>query len=209
MLQEGTRASATVLSSEQLVGYVNGVPKYRLRLLVRPSGRDPFIASVSIRDFVPEDVVGEEAIVRFDPDATHRVVFESFPEYERRRLALRNTGPAQRIARQQALARELDKSPTSVRTSARVTAFERTRLKMGGGLVATLVIEAADGSGERITAGIIGLFDPSKLYKYQPGREVFIVYDPHDPTSRIALDPSRTPRKPTTVEVLGLPESSE
>ena len=203
VLRDGARARATVLSAERYGGYTNGVPKYRLQVLVRPDDRDAFPATVSVRDFVnPSTVVGEEAIVRFDPESTDRVVFESFPEVERRHRALMNTAMVRRLQRQQALERELDASPTSVRTAARVTAFERANMEMGGGLVATVVIEVAVPGGDRFTAGILGLFAPSGLHKYQPGRDVFVVYDPSDRTSRIGFDPRRTTTNQTSVETV-------
>jgi hypothetical protein len=189
VMNHGVAARAVVTSLDQTGAFLNEQPECDVGLRVEPKDGSPFRATV--RTYVlltqlAELRPGAVVTVRFDPDDPAKMVIAGlghalFDEAEASRMLEAN----------QAMLEELNEPGAATQADAIVIAFERTGVSINGdNTMAFVRLKVLPANGPRFDATVLGVFAPSGLPKYQPGREVHVVYDPANP-QRVTFDVRR------------------
>jgi hypothetical protein len=190
VMNHGVAARAVVTSLDQTGAFLNEQPECDVGLRVEPKDGSPF--SATVRTYVlltqlAELRPGAVVTVRFDAQDPAKMVIAGlghalFDEAEARRMLKAN----------QAMVEELNEPGAATQADAIVIAFEPTGVSVNGdNTMAFVRLKVLPADGTRFDATVLGVFAASGLRKYQPGREVHVVYDPSNP-QRIALDVRRT-----------------
>jgi hypothetical protein len=186
VMNDGVAARAVVTSLDQTGASLNDQPECDVALRVEPKDGPPFAATV--RTYVlltqlAELRPGAVVTVRFDPRDPAKVVIAglghaAFDEAEARRM----------LEAREVMLRELNEPGVATQAEAIVIAFEPTGVRVNGdNTMAFVRLKVLAPDGNRFDATVLGVFAPSGLPKYQPGREVRVVYDPGN-LERIAFD---------------------
>jgi len=189
VMNHGVAARAVVTSLDQTGASLNDQPECDVGLRVEPKNGQPFTSTV--RTYVlltqlAELRPGAVVTVRFDPDDHAKMVIAGLGQ-----VSLDEAEASRMLEANEALLKELNAPGAATQADAIVVAFEPTGVRVNGdNTMAFVRLKVLAPDGARFDATVLGVFAPSGLAKYQPGREVFVVYDPAN-LKRIALDVRR------------------
>ncbi len=183
LLQNGVSAPATIVDIQDTGLRVNDQPQARVTLQVTPADRAPFQAVIK-QVFSPFDlgslVPGGAATVRFDPNDTSKLTIDSLGGGAA-------GGGAMSAASQQQLQNSMmaqDQYYASLRQTgveATATILTSTNLNIRNDNVAwvfRLTFDVAAPTGEHFQSETQAAIVDASQYKYQPGKQVIVRYDP-------------------------------
>jgi hypothetical protein len=188
LLQTGVSAPAVIVSIQDTGVRINDYPQARVTFQVTPADRPAFQAVVT-RTFSPFDlgslVPGAAAQVRFDPNDISKVAIESFGGGNAGMAAVNNQVlQSSMMAQDQyyALLRQ-----TGVEARAKI--LTATNLNIRNDDVAwvfRLTFDVTTATGEHFQSETQAAIVDASQYKYQPGKEAYIRYDPNN-KAQVAL----------------------
>jgi hypothetical protein len=195
LLRDGKPAKATILEVRSTGTRVNHEPLCELVVEVEPAGEPPF--QNTFRQLIPvtslaEYKRGAVVTVKYDPTDRKKMLLAGvgFVEVTMTREEANALAEAS-----QRLLEELNRPGAGVPASALVRAFVPTGVVVNGNNpLAKLEIKVLPTAGTPFDATIVGVFGEASLHKYQPGKEIAVVFDPANPT-RVTMDLSRTPSR--------------
>lgn len=177
LLKTGVSAPAVIIDVQDTGTTMNDNPQARLTLQVTPAGRPPFQAMTTTfvgRFQVGLIVPGATVQVRYDPNDTTKVAIESIgggagnmvaPQVQSAMLAQDQYYAQLRQSGIEARARILTATNMNIRND-------------NAGWVFRLTFDVTTNSGEHFTAETQSAILDASQYKYQPGKEVYVKYDP-------------------------------
>lgn len=193
LLEQGVRARAVVLSLRETGTFINRRPQCEIGLRVEPVDGDPYDASVrqvlSITS-IPRYQPGNVMTVRYDPRAPHELIIEAVGEPSKLAPPMPAAEAERLVEASQALLLALNRPGAGVAAAAIVTRFEPTGVQVNGdNSLVTVTVKVLPVGAAPYDARIVGVFAPSGVAKYQPGREVHVLVDPAD-AGRVTFDMS-------------------
>ena len=198
VLAHGESAPAVILKSWQSGTVMNDInPQIGLLLEVRPANRPAFQAEtkmfISMMQ-IPQFQPGAVLQVKYDPNDTSKVAVDAIGGSLDAAPAAESADPARVQALQQMLEQmktmQDDIGARGVSAPAMILTASDTNVKVNGEnplMTFQLQVQATDRAPFQATAqGVVGV---SATAKYQPGKTVWVKYDPSD-SSKVILDHS-------------------
>jgi Protein of unknown function (DUF3592) len=198
VLAHGESAPAVILKSWQTGTVMNDInPQIGLQLEVRPANRPAFQAEtkmfISMME-IPQFQPGAVVQVKYDPNDTSKVAVDAVGGSLDAAPAAESADPARVQALQQMLEQmktmQDDVGARGVSAPAMILTASDTNVKVNGDnplMTFQLQVQATDRAPFQATAqGVVGI---SATAKYQPGKTIWVKYDPSD-ASRVVLDHS-------------------
>lgn len=201
LLKTGARGVAKVLEMRDTGVTINNSPQVGLTLEVTPQDGPPFTTETRVivnRLQVHMYQPGMQLNVRFDPNDRTQVAVESIAgggmggmqvggmQMPGIAPAMNQSDAMQLVQSAQAQAERLNQVGRPA--TAIITAFNPLGINVNGNNpAATLLVKVMPSDAPPFDSKITGVFASTGLHKYQPGKEVFVKYDPID-TSTVAID---------------------
>ena len=198
VLAHGEAAPAVILKSWQTGTVMNDInPQIGLQLEVRPVNHPAFQAETKMfipMMQIPQFQPGAVVQVKYDPNDTRKVAVDAVGGSLDAAPAAESADPARVQALQQMLEQmktmQDDIGARGVSASAMILTASDTNVKVNGDnplMTFQLQVQATDRAPFQATAqGVVGL---SATAKYQPGKTIWVKYDPSDST-KVILDHS-------------------
>jgi len=175
LLKTGTPAPAVIVDVQDTGVTINDNPQARLTLQVSPAGRPPFQAVVTTivgRFQVGLLVPGSSVQVRYDPNDPSKVAIESLGG-----AAAMPAANAQQLLAQDQYYAQLRETGTEARAKI-LTATNMNIRNDNAGWVFRLTFDVTTSMGEHFQSETTAAIVDASQYKYQPGKEVYVRYDP-------------------------------
>ena len=173
LLKTGVSAPATILDVQDTGVTMNENPQARVTLQVSPVGQPPFQAVVNTfvgRFQVGLLVPGASVQVRYDPNNPSKVAIESLGG------AMPSVSAQQLLAQDQYYA-QLRETGTEAR--AKILTVTNLNIRNDNtGWVFRLTFDVTTMMGEHFQSETTAAILDASQYKYQPGKEVYVRYDP-------------------------------
>lgn len=189
LLRSGAQAPATIVAIDQTGTEVNDQPVCELRVRVEPTGEPAFDAiarRVVPLTQIPQLQPGQRIVVRYDFEDRATVAIEGLGD-----LAIDPARAKRMMEEAQQRHDALNRPGAGVAATAIVTTFEPTGVTVNGpNPLVVLRVKVLPSGGAPFDAEIVGVFVPSGLHKYQPGKEVHVRFDPAAP-AHVAFDATR------------------
>jgi hypothetical protein len=202
LLQSGVPASGVITRIWDTGVTINNNPEIGIEVQVTPSTGMPFTAkakSVISRLQTSYYQPGMACTVRYDPNDTSKVAIESLGSSSGTSSAgtgYGNVGYSQQqtqqiqdeLMKQDALNQQIMSYGTSAK--AVILSYQDMNIKVNGNNPAvTLEVEVTPDDRPSFKATVKGVIQDTSVPKYQPGREVYVKYDPNDLT-KVTMDHS-------------------
>ena len=180
LLKNGVSAPAVIVDVQDTGVTMNDSPQARLTLQVTPAGRPPFQATTTTfvgRFRVGLLVPGAAVQVRYNPNDTSKVAIESLASAVGA-MPSANTQQLQTalLAQDQYYA-QLRETGTEARAKI-LTATNMNIRNDNAAWVFRFTFDVTTQMGEHFTAETQAAVLDASQYKYQPGKEVYVRYDP-------------------------------
>ena len=174
VLKNGVSAPATVLDVQDTGVTMNDSPQARVTLQVSPAGLPPFQAVVNTfvgRFQVGLLVPGASVQVRYDPNDHSKVAIESLGS------AAMPSASAQQLLAQDQYYAQLRETGTEAR--AKILTVTNLNIRNNNtGWVFRFTFDVTTAMGEHFQSETTAAILDASQYKYQPGKEVYVRYDP-------------------------------
>lgn len=206
----GLPAEATVLAVEETNITVNNIyPVIKLKLQVRPPGKEPYEAEIQTiigRLNIPQVQPGAALLVKYDPDDPSNVSLSGGDEAAPLQAATAlsplapgglnpNAAVSEHQRQMEEFLKEAEaKSQEILKTGQPAPALivQASSLDVfvnGNNPAMSFILQVKPEGGEPFQAQVTGVIGEAAIPKYQPGKIIFVKYDPGD-QSRVALDHS-------------------
>ena len=189
LLATGKVAKGTILSIQQTGTYINEQPEVLFNIRVEPDGEPTFDSTakrvVSLLQ-IPQIQPGQIIYVKYDPNDHSSVAL-----VEQNNVIQQDTEQIQKkLLKNEEVNVRLNN--IGIEAEAIITKFTDLNIMVNGDNKSiTLEVKVIPGNDKPFNSIVKGIFMPSGLYKYQPGKEIHIKYDPND-KSIVAIDYSKS-----------------